>query len=253
MRRFSYLGSVSRWGSRNRALVLTAATLWVAAGLVACAAPESQAPEATAPEATSAEEGEWVSVFNGKDLTGWELDGADVWKVEGGVLVARSTGGDGSTLWHEGDFENYEVSTTYKLEGENADSGVFLGGTEYQVQTGISGSRKVNLTGCIYYGGPGEGKGTYIGEYPKPEKKVRKDDWNDLLIRVEGQRVRITLNGEEVLDFTESEPTRKFEPGGKIGLQLHGNLVMNVHFREIRLRTLSTEEKMESEEEEAAS
>ena len=244
MRRFSYLWNVSRWGSRNRVLVLTAATLWVAAGLVACGSP--------APEPMSADAGDGVAVFNGKDLTGWELDGADVWKVEDGVLVGRGTG-DGSTIWHEGDFENYEVSVIYKLEGENADSGVFLGGTEYQVQTGISGSRKVDLTGCIYYGGPGEGKGTYIGEYPEPEKKVRKDDWNDLLIRVEGQRVRITLNGEEVLDFTESEPTRKFEPGGKIGLQLHGNRVMNVHFREIRLRTLSSEEKMESEEEEAAS
>ena len=232
--------------------VLPVAALWVAAGLVGCSSTETESPEATTSEATSAEAGEWVSVFNGTDLTGWELDGADVWKVEDGVLVARGTG-DGSTIWHEGDFENYEVSVTYKLEGENADSGVFLGGTEYQVQTGISGSRKIDLTGCIYYGGPGEGKGTYIGEYPEPEKKVRKDDWNDMVIRVEGQRVRVTLNGEEVLDFTESEPTRKFEPGGKIGVQLHANRVMNVHFREIRLRTLSAQEKMESEEEEAAS
>lgn len=179
------------------------------------------------------------ALFNGKDLKGWKVDGADVWKVENGVVVARGTG-EGSTLWTLKDYEHYEISLSYKMEGDHPDSGVFMGNTTYQVQFGISGSLKVDMSGCIYYGGSGKGRGTYIARFPEPEKAVRKGDWNDITIRVTKDRVEVTLNGKKVLDFTETEPTRSFNPKGPIGLQLHPNNDMAVHLRDVRVKELGS-------------
>ncbi len=179
------------------------------------------------------------ALFNGKDLKGWKVDGADTWKVENGVVVARGTG-EGSILWTLKDYEHYEISLSYKMEGDHPDSGVFMGNTTYQVQFGISGSLKRDLSGCIYYGGAGKEKGTYIARYPGVEKAVRKGEWNDIIIRVTKDRVEVTLNGKKVLDFTETEPTRSFDPKGPIGLQLHGNNVMNVFFRDVEVKELGS-------------
>ena len=50
----------------------------------------------------------------------------------------------------------------------------------------------------------------------------------------------MTLNGKKVLDFTETEPTRSFDPKGPIGLQLHGKNVMNVFFRDVEVKELGS-------------
>ena len=181
------------------------------------------------------------ALFNGRDFKGWTVDGADVWSVENGVVVARGTGeSEESTLWALEDYEHYEISLSYKMEGDHPDSGVFMGNTTYQVQFGISGSLKRDLSGCIYYGGRGKGRGTYIARFPEPEKAVRKGEWNDITIRVTKDRVEVTLNGKKVLDFTETEPTRSFNPKGPIGLQLHGKNDMNVFFRDVGVKELGS-------------
>lgn len=181
--------------------------------------------------------GEADKLFNGKDLNGWRIDGADVWFVENGIVAARGTGEE-SHIWTTKDYEYYEISLSYKMEGNRSDSGVFMGSTDYQVQFGISGSLKVDMTGCVYYGGSGKGKGTYIARFPEPEKVVRKGDWNDITIRVTRDRIEVTLNEKKVLDFTETEATRSFNSKGPIGLQLHGNVVMNVFFRDVRVKKI---------------
>jgi hypothetical protein len=181
------------------------------------------------------------ALFNGRDLKGWTVDGADVWSVENGVVVARGTGeSEESTLWTLEDYEHYEISLSYKMEGDHPDSGVFMGNTTYQVQFGISGSLQRDMTGCIYYGGQGKGRGTYIARFPEPEKAVRKGEWNGIIIRVTKDRVEVTLNGKKVLDFTETEPTRSFNPKGPIGLQLHGKNDMNVFFRDVEVKELGS-------------
>ena len=37
--------------------------------------------------ANSAEKSKWISLFNGKDLTGWKVHGKATWSVQDGVLV----------------------------------------------------------------------------------------------------------------------------------------------------------------------
>ena len=70
-----------------------------------------------------------------------------------------------------------------------------------------------------------------------PAKEVGKQhDWNDLEILAQGNRVRLVVNGKQVVDWRDPEPDRIKE--GPIGLQLHANTVpQEIHFKNLVLTT----------------
>ena len=60
---------------------------------------------------------------------------------------------------------------------------------------------------------------------PGPDQAKMKDvvkhgDWNDYVIRAEGKRIRLWLNGVQTVDYTEQD--EKIDAAGVIGLQVHG-------------------------------
>jgi hypothetical protein len=68
-------------------------------------------------------------------------------------------------------------------------------------------------------------------------KLMRLDEWNDVVIRAEGSRIRHWLNGRLILDFTDADPALALEQG-VIALQLHGGAPMWAEFRDVRLERL---------------
>ena len=77
-----------------------------------------------------------------------------------------------------------------------------------------------------------------------PAKKVGKQhDWNDLEILAQGNRVRVAVNGTQVIDWRDPEPNRIKE--GPIGLQLHKNEVpQEVHFKDLTLETFPKDDRL---------
>ena len=77
-----------------------------------------------------------------------------------------------------------------------------------------------------------------------PAKKVGKQhDWNDLEILAQGNRVRVAVNGSQVIDWRDPEPNRIKE--GPIGLQLHSNTVpQEVQFKDLTIETFPKEDKL---------
>ena len=62
---------------------------------------------------------------------------------------------------------------------------------------------------------------------------VKIGDWNDYEVRAEGQRIRLTLNGQQTVDYTEADPAI---PGsGLIGLQIHGGGKAQVAYKDITI------------------
>lgn len=45
-------------------------------------------------------------------------------------------------------------------------------------------------------------------------KLMKIDDWNDVVIRAEGNRIRHYLNGRLILDFTDADPAKALRGGG---------------------------------------
>lgn len=65
-------------------------------------------------------------------------------------------------------------------------------------------------------------------------KLMEIDDWNEVVIIAEGNRVRHYLNGRLTLDFTDNAPAMALREG-VLALQLHGGAPMWVEYRNIRL------------------
>ena len=70
----------------------------------------------------------------------------------------------------------------------------------------------------------------------KLTKTVKADDWNDLVIRCEGPRVQIWVNGFQTVDYTEAD--EKVSRRGVIGLQIHGGEPAEASYRKVRIKEL---------------
>ncbi len=170
------------------------------------------------------------SLFNGKDLTGWKAPKGNIWWiVEDGILKVRS-GPDqkGSILWSEEEFTDFAVTLDFKFGEGIIDSGVHVKSQD-QIQIGISGSLKRDMTASPYI--PGKG---YPVEAEGVKELLKMDDWNTLKIEVKGMTYVSYLNGKKVMTYTSESGKEK----GPIGLQLHGKRDMSIDFRNIKVGEL---------------
>ena len=190
----------------------------------------------TAHQPLFAEQTTQEPLFDGNSLDGWEArptDGTEGhWKVEDGMIIAENPNKKGSNLWTTKDYTDYELVLEYQTPSEYYDTGVMLRGNGHQVQIGISGSLKKDMTACIY--APKDKKGSYPGKTDKIDQYHRVGEWNQLRIRLTGKRIKTFLNGQPFVDYTGVAINEK----GPIGLQLHGGHHMKIRFRNILLTEL---------------
>ena len=180
---------------------------------------------------------DWGVLFDGKSLDGWEVrskksDIVKAWKVAEGQIVAENPDKQGSNLWTKKTYRDYELELKYQTPSDYYDTGVFVRGDGHQVQIGISGSLKKDMTGCIY--APKDKRGSYPGKTDKIAKFHKVGQWNHLKIIVTGKRIQTFLNGEPFVDYTGVVINEE----GPIGLQLHANHHMKVFFKDIRVKEL---------------
>ena len=185
----------------------------------------------TLPFLALAEEPELKPIFNGKDFSGWAMSLDDKFLIEDGVIRATNDGGKGDNLLTEKtDYKNFVIELEFKLGEGNIDSGVFLRDTKEQIQIGISGSLKKDMTAQAYI--PGKGYPVQVDA----EQFIKKDDWNTLRIKVVDNTYSTWLNGEPIMKSFESDTI--VDKPGTIGIQVHGNREMSLYFRNIRAAEL---------------
>ena len=188
------------------------------------------------------DESGFIALFDGKSLDGWRAsEHRDSCRVENGEIVVG--GGERSHLFYDGpvanhDFKNFELRLEVMTEPK-ANSGVYFH-TAFQEGTAtVTAGRQVEIdrvlghhTGGIY----GDGRGWVAWPAPEYETVIRPTDWNDMLIRVEGNRYVVILNGIQVLDFTYPSPVAE---EGVIALQLHSGGQGRMRFKDLYVRDLS--------------
>jgi len=181
---------------------------------------------------------DWVPLFNGKDLTGWVEVGKEKWIVDGGVIHGEAVTKEYGYLKTDKNYKDFHLSMRFKCEGDG-NSGLFFHvdfkpgtpnvsqGLQFEIDCQIN-----HHTGGIY----GDGRAWIVWPAPENEGVVRQSDWNDLQVRVEGNRYVSQLNGVQMIDFTD--PTPKSSDGA-IALQLHSGGRGNMKFKDIYIRDLS--------------
>jgi len=195
----------------------------------------------------------WTSIFNGKDLEGWQHVGPGNMTVEEGLI--HTHGGMGLLYWTGGPIGNCRIHVVFRMRDENDNSGVFIRipiepreewmpvhyGYEVQIDNHPERSNppedETHSTGMLY-------------SLTKPLAKAGKPgpEWNMMEITLDGPRTIVVLNGVKVTDYTEGapvpaqqftfEPKRGLRPNfGYIGLQNHSDNDI-VFFKDVAIQPL---------------
>ena len=178
---------------------------------------------------------DFVSLFNGKDLTGWTIHGTEKWYVENGELICES-GPDKQYGYLSTDksYFNFELIVQFKLEA-NGNSGVFI-------RSGIEGTKisgwQVEVappeqhTGGIY---ESYGRGWLVQPEPENEKMLKADDWNTMRILVNNDEITTWLNNKKMVYLKDE----KIGSGkGFIALQIHDGGGIKVRWKGLIIKEM---------------
>ena len=204
---------------------------------------ETKAPEV--PPRTGASE--TIRPFNGKDLDGWEGHEAN-WSVEDGAIVGKNTEPVkvSTYLMTKANYSDFRFRANVKLVQSEMHSGIAFWGRNAQEKGDrftYAGHLVMFPSGWGLYDLFGR-KGLPVDTAPAKKAGAGKQhDWNDLEILAQGNRIRVAVNGVEVMDWRDPSPDRiKNAP---IGLQLHSNTVpQEVQFKDIVIETFPKQNRL---------
>ncbi|REK11928.1 MAG: DUF1080 domain-containing protein [Planctomycetota bacterium] len=180
----------------------------------------------------------FTSLFNGRDLSGWQgvtSDASKSWKVEDGLLVC--TGEKGTWLRSARRYGNFNLRFEYKLK-PGGNSGIYLrvpedgahregGGCEVQLLDDSAERyrdlKPTQFCGSIYLVAPAE---HHVSRPP--------GEWNTMEINCCGTSYRVVHNGVVIVDANACDTPelgRRFTEGF-LGLQNHSE---EIWFRDLRI------------------
>jgi len=177
-------------------------------------------------------------LFNGKDFTNFKSEGAaEFWRIENGVLIGENNAAQkGHMLWTTKEYKDFVIEFDARWKGttpRGVDTGVEMRKPHIQLQLGVSGSLRVDMTGSFYTGGkpayPEAGQAKDAKKLLKPE-----GEWNTFRIQAKGDTFMCWINGKNASEYTD----KKFNGAAPLGLQIHGNVVMKCEYRNIRIAEL---------------
>ena len=181
--------------------------------------------------ATNCSAADWITIFDGKER-GW--DGAPgLWRVENGVIIGetadRSLQHHSYLIWRGGKPKDFELRLQFRVPGKHGNSGI-------QYRSCDLGNHQVAGYQCnIHPRKPGStavleemknGRGGHlanigqkvelkeggirkeIGSTGNPETingSLKRNDWNNLVIRAEGNRLQHWLNGHLAVDVVDND------------------------------------------------
>jgi hypothetical protein len=182
------------------------------------------------------------SIFNGKDLTGWDGD-TRLWSVKDGAIRGETTpevkaNGNTFIIWKAGELKDFDLRLSFRCNATN-NSGIqyrsrhitenvrnkwVVRGYQHEIR---NQNILPSVSGFIYDEGGltgGRGRTCMIGEL---------DEWNDVAIICKGNHIQHYMNGRLVLDFTDKVDKALLQ--GILAFQLHGGSPMWAEFKDIRV------------------
>jgi len=181
-----------------------------------------------------------VALFDGKTFAGWEgnlesfriEDGA----VVGGTMKARIPRNE--FLCTKRDYADFELRLKVKLTGGRGNAGIQFRTRRIPDHHEVSGYQAD--MGMQWWGGLyDESRRRKVLAGPDKAalaKVLKRDDWNEYVIRCAGPRVQLFLNGLKTVDYVERDA--RIEATGIIGLQIHGGAASEAWYKEITIREL---------------
>ena len=213
----------------------------------------------------------WVTLFNGKDLTGWEgLEG--YWSVVDGAIQCAETKANSKqsdlillcSKDYPEKFADFELRYAWRMVTPDGNSGVQIRGKIDNAKMLHVGGYQADIdagngyTGIIYdESGVAGGRGVMSkrGEktvwdadnkrsatpLDKSDAEIKKmikpiGEWNECVVNAVGNHIVYSINGQVTTDMTDNSP--KACKDGVIGLQMHGGYTMTIQFKDLKVKFL---------------
>ena len=187
--------------------------------------------------------GKPIALFDGTSFDGWSGDTSQTFRIENGCIVGGSLTAKiprNEFLTYDRDFANFELRLQFKILGEE------------KVNAGVQiRSRRIpNHFEMIGYQAD-LGDGYWGSLYDESRRKkvlaaapadkvadvLKLKEWNEYVIRCEGKRIHLSINGLTTVDYTEADDS--IEQTGLIALQIHSGPPTEAWYRQIELREIT--------------
>ncbi len=202
------------------------------------------------------------TLFNGRDLTGWDGD-LRLWSVQDGAIRGQTTPdkrakGNTFLVWQGGELGNFVLKVKFRIQ--NGNSGIqyrsqalpnwVVGGYQAEVdnEPGHVGflyhergrASLVNVGDIVLM--DGMGKKNVLGQIGDVEELkeagyCRRQDWNEYVIVCRGNHIVHYLNGYQTIELIDEDFKGRLLQG-KLALQIHTGPPMIVDFKDIRIKRL---------------
>jgi len=222
-------------------------------------------------KATIGEDG-FVSIFNGKDLTGWDGD-PRLWSVKDGAILGQTTEENPAQyntfcIWRGGSLKNFILKIKFRIPSGN--SGIQYRSSEFE-KWRICGYQaevvdKPGAVGLLYHEAgramlanvgdfvviDQQGKANVVGKVADLEALnkagyYKEKDWNEYTIIARGNHIVHYLNGYQTIELIDND--RVVNPDdpqdrkgaakkGLLALQIHRGPPMVVEFKDIQIKHL---------------
>lgn len=237
---------------------LIATSLLVALSLPILSAPLPCLADGDACQKSATDDG-FISMFNGKDLTGWKGGDRSFWSAQDGTLVGESTEKHPCPKtqylwWTEKKPTDFTFTCKFKMCGAGGNSGVQFRSdvTPDGEMVGYQGDMELgpSWTGCLYHtrrhiivkrgekgliAEDGTKKLEQFADGKKLLDLVKWDKWNTYEIIVKGTDITLKINGQLMMKVDDRD--KKFPiKDGFIGIQLHQGPFMRVEYKDIKIK-----------------
>lgn len=183
-----------------------------------------------------------IKLFDGKTFKGWEGN-LNLFRIAEGAIIGgtlKEPIARNEFLCTSQEYGDFELRVRFKLLGDPAKANA---GIQFRTRRipnhheviGYQADMGQNYWGALY----DESRRRKVLAAPEAEavkKILKRDDWNDYVIRAEGPRVRLILNGLQTVDYTETDAS--LEQKGLICVQIHSGPPSEAWYKDLQLTVL---------------
>jgi hypothetical protein len=176
-------------------------------------------------------------LFDGKTLDGWEGN-KEMFRVEDGAIVGGTLKAKiphNEFLCTTREYGDFELKAKFKLLGKGVNGGIQFRSKRIPNHHEVSGYQAdlgEGWWGNLY----DESRRNRSLAKPDPkeiDKVLKRDDWNDYRLLVQGKRIQLWINGLQTVDYTEMD--KDIAERGVIGLQIHGGPPSEAWYKDITI------------------
>ncbi|MFB3785492.1 MAG: DUF1080 domain-containing protein [bacterium] len=176
---------------------------------------------------------DWVSLFNGQDLTHWKPVGDAAWAVEEGVIHGKSKGGKYGWLISDQEYSDFHFSTRFKMATGNSGIQFRSWLVESEEMGMVHGFQADLASGSDWINGhlyDQSEKGVTAKPSFDASQIIDWEGWNTYEITAIGPKVELFINGKKTVEH--SDPTRL---KGIFAFQIHAGIQMDTYWDDIRI------------------